>query len=54
MTIGRAQIEEQIKGFNAGGASVANNMTGNMTDEQTVAVFADAPAGFESSIDFFD
>lgn len=34
MTIGRAQIEEQIKGFNAGGASVANNMTGNMTDEQ--------------------
>jgi hypothetical protein len=34
MTIGRAQIEEQIKGFNAGGASMANNMTGNMTDEQ--------------------
>ena len=34
MTIGRAQIEEQIKGFNAGGASVADNMTGNMTDEQ--------------------
>jgi hypothetical protein len=34
MTIGRAQIEEQIKGFNAGGASVADDMTGNMTDEQ--------------------
>ena len=34
MTIGRAQIEEQIKGFSGGGASVANNVTGNMTDEQ--------------------
>ena len=37
MSIGRAQIEEQIKGFSGGGASVANNVTGNMTDQEIQA-----------------